>query len=365
MTTMQANGLETALDARYYTDPELFARERDKIFHRTWQFAGHISQVERPGDYFTFELGGQNLFTIRASDGAIRTFFNVCMHRAHELVQGSGSTKLIVCPYHAWTYELDGRLRRAPNQAKVDGFDGSKICLTEAQTEVFCGFIFVNLDSDAAPMAAWFPNVEKELREYVPNIDRLKTVKINEIEERCNWKVAVENYNECYHCALCHPTFSKGVVDPKSYNVTPRDHCLRHTTVAANLDRLTYPIDPDANAHATDYSSWFLWPMFSFQVYPGNVLNTYWWRPRSVGHTAVYRGWHTEDGVSHDSVLDLAQQDLDTTVAEDLKLVESVQRGLGSLGYRPGPLIIDRDQGVNSEHSIQALKHWTLEALEG
>ena len=365
MTTMQANGLERALDARYYTDPELFARERDKIFHRTWQFAGHVSQIERPGDYFTFELGGQNLFTIRASDGAVRTFFNVCMHRAHELVQGSGSTKLIVCPYHAWTYELDGRLRRAPNQAKVDGFDGSKICLTEAQTEIFCGFIFVNLDSDAAPMAAWFPNVEKELREYVPNIDRLKTVKINEIEERCNWKVAVENYNECYHCALCHPTFSKGVVDPKSYNVTPRDHCLRHTTVAANLDRLTYPIDPDANAHATDYSSWFLWPMFSFQVYPGNVLNTYWWRPRSVGHTAVYRGWHTEDGVRHDSVLDLAQQDLDTTVAEDLKLVESVQRGLGSLGYRPGPLIIDRDQGVNSEHSIQALKHWTLEALEG
>jgi phenylpropionate dioxygenase-like ring-hydroxylating dioxygenase large terminal subunit len=365
MTTMQANGLERALDARYYTDQALFARERERIFHRTWQFAGHASQIEGPGDYFTFEVSGQNLFTIRSADGSVRTFFNVCMHRAHELVQGSGSTKLIVCPYHAWTYELDGRLRRAPNQAKVDGFDGSKICLTEARTEVFCGFIFVNLDPDAAPMAEWFPNVKAELRDYVPDIDRLKTVKINEVEEQCNWKVAVENYNECYHCALCHPTFTKGVVDAKTYNVTPRDHCLRHTTVAANLDRLTYPVDPHANAHATDYSSWFLWPMFSFQVYPGNVLNTYWWRPHGVGRTTMYRGWHAEDGARIDTVLDLAQQDLDTTVAEDIKLVESVQRGLGSRGYKPGPLIIDRDQGVNSEHSIQALKHWTLEALEG
>ena len=363
MTTMQANGLERALDARYYTDPQMFAREHERIFHRTWQFAGHVSQIENIGDYFAFEICGQSLFAIRGADGSVRTFYNVCMHRAHELVRGAGSTRLISCPYHAWTYELDGHLRRAPNQSKVDGFEEAKICLTKVKTEVFCGFIFVNLDPDAAPMGEWFPDVEEQLRAYVPNIDRLKTIKINEVEERCNWKVAVENYSECYHCALCHPTFVKGVVDPKSYNIMPQGHCLRHTTVAANLDRLTYPIDPDANEHATDYSSWFLWPMFSFQVYPGNVLNTYWWRPRSVGETTMYRGWHTEGGVSSDAIEALAQQDLDTTVAEDIKLVESVQRGLGSLGYRPGPLVIDRDYGVNSEHSIRALKEWTLEAM--
>jgi len=368
MTTMHsnsANGLERALEARYYTDPDLFEREKSRIFYRTWQFAGHISQLEKPGDYFTFEICGQNLFVLCGSDGDVRCFYNVCMHRAHELVRGTGSAKVIVCPYHAWTYELDGRLRRAPNQSQVDGFDATTICLTEVKTEIFCGFIFVNLDPDAAPMAEWFPDVEDQLRAYVPDIDRLKTIKVNEVEERCNWKVAVENYSECYHCALCHPTFSKGVVDPKNYNIMPQGHCLRHTTVAANLDRLTYPVDPDANEHATDYSSWFLWPMFSFQVYPGNVLNTYWWRPQGVGATSMYRGWHTKDGVPSEAIAQLAQQDLDTTVAEDIVLVESVQRGLSSLGYRPGPLVIDRDFGVNSEHSIRALKHWTLEALEG
>ena len=359
----ETGGVERALDARYYTDAEMFERERARIFHRTWQYAGHVSSLEKPGDYFTFEICGQNLFAIRDREGAVRVFHNVCMHRAHELLKGEGSAKIIACPYHAWTYELDGRLRRAPNQSKVEGFDASKICLSEVRMEVFCGFIFVNLDPNAAPMADWFPNVEEELRSYVPQIDELKPVKVNEVEERCNWKVAVENYSECYHCALCHPTFVKGVVDPDTYNIMPQGHCLRHTTVAANLDRLTYEIDPAANENATKYSSWFLWPMFSFQVYPGNVLNTYWWRPRGVGHTTMYRGWHTVGGVHSDAILGLAQQDLDTTVAEDIKLVESVQRGLTSLGYRPGPLVIDPDFGVNSEHSIRALKQWTLEAL--
>ena len=173
----ETGGAERALDASYYTDTDMFERERARIFHRTWQYAGHVSELEKQGDYFTFEICGQNLFAIRDGEGAVRTFHNVCMHRAHELLKGQGSTRLIACPYHAWTYELDGRLRRAPNQSKVEGFDASRICLTEVRTELFCGFIFVNLDAEAAPMADWFPNVEQELRSYVPQIDDLKPVR--------------------------------------------------------------------------------------------------------------------------------------------------------------------------------------------
>ena len=92
-----------SLDARYYTDPEVFRLESDGMFKRTWQFAGHVSQVGNVGDYFTFSIGGENLFCIRSKDGTINAFYNVCQHRAHELVRGEGNTRLVVCPYHAWT----------------------------------------------------------------------------------------------------------------------------------------------------------------------------------------------------------------------------------------------------------------------
>lgn len=353
-----------ALAPHYYLDAAVFAREKERIFYRTWQYAGHVSQLARAGDYFTFAVLDQPLFCLRDNAGNIRTFHNVCQHRAHELLQGSGNKKTLVCPYHAWCYDLDGRLKRAPNADKVPGFDPQAICLTEVRTENFCGFLFVNLDTDAAPMHEWYPEAENELRAFVPQIDSLQPVAWFEVHEACNWKVSVENYSECYHCRLNHPTFANGVIKPDTYNIMPQGHCLRHTTECANLDRMTYPIDVAANPHAGDYSSWFLWPGMSFQVYPGNVLNTYYWRPLDVGNVAVYRGWYTVDGEQSTVIDSLAQQDLETTVAEDIRLVESVQRGLASKGYRPGPLVVDPAWGVNSEHSLRALHDWLLTALE-
>jgi phenylpropionate dioxygenase-like ring-hydroxylating dioxygenase large terminal subunit len=235
--------------------------------------------------------------------------------------------------------------------------------LTQVHTEVFAGFVFVNLDPEARPMASWYPDAEEQLRAYVPDIEALCPVAWLPVEEDCNWKVSVENYSECYHCGINHPTFAKGVVDPKRYDIRPQGYCLRHQTRAVNLEAMTYPVDPTANAHALDYSSWFLWPGFSFQVYPGNLLNTYHWQPTGAETVTVHRGWYTADGVDSEVVSRLARQDLDTTVAEDLRLVNSVQRGLHSRGYRPGPLLIDPDFGVNSEHSLSALKDWLMEAL--
>ena len=111
-----------SLDGRYYTDPEIFAQECDGVLARTWQFAGHVSDLAAPGDYIVFEIAGESLFTIRGHDGALRTFYNVCQHRAHRLLQGQGHTKVVVCPYHAWTYELTGGLRSGPNIKAVPGF---------------------------------------------------------------------------------------------------------------------------------------------------------------------------------------------------------------------------------------------------
>jgi phenylpropionate dioxygenase-like ring-hydroxylating dioxygenase large terminal subunit len=196
------------LDARYYTDPQVFRIEQEGLLSRTWQFAGHVSQVEKPGDYFTFEIAGQSLFCIRGKDGALRAFYNVCQHRAHELVSGEGNAKLLVCPYHAWSYELTGELRSGPNIRAVSGFDKARICLTPVRVENVHGFIFANLDAGAKPMDDWFPGMREELAAYVPQIDRLKPLEWVEIPESCNWKVSVENYSECYHCSLNHPTFA-------------------------------------------------------------------------------------------------------------------------------------------------------------
>ncbi|ESY33145.1 (2Fe-2S)-binding protein [Mesorhizobium sp. LNJC384A00] len=353
-----------SLEARYYTDPTIFAKEEDGLLSRTWQFAGHSSLVEKPGDYFTFELAGQSLFCIRDRDSQVRAFYNVCQHRAHELVRGSGNARLLVCPYHAWTYELTGKLRGGPNVNAVPGFDRNDICLTSVKVELFCGFVFVNLDPDAKPMDEWFPKVRQDLTEFVPHIDQLKPLEWVEIPESCNWKVSIENYSECYHCALNHKTFATGVIKPETYDIQPQGYCLRHTTECQNLDRMSYPIDLNANARAGEYSSWFLWPTFSFQVYPGNILNTYNWRIKNVDEVVVWRGWYTIDGAESDIIRKLAIQDRATTVEEDIHIVEAVQRGLHSRGYKPGPLVIDPKCGVNSEHSVRMLQQWMREAVD-
>ena len=161
-----------SLDARYYTDPAVYEVEKHGLLARSWQFAGHASQLENPGDYFAFDLAGESLFCIKGRDGEIRTFYNVCRHRAHQLVEGHGTTRLVVCPYHAWTYELTGELRAGRNLEAVEGFDRSSICLTGVRTEVFLDFVFVNLDVDARPMDDWFPGVRAELENFVPQLGR-------------------------------------------------------------------------------------------------------------------------------------------------------------------------------------------------
>ena len=154
------------------------------------------------------------------------------------------------------------------------------------------------------------------------------------------------------------------MVKPETYDIQPQGKCLRHTTECQNLENMTYDVNSGL-AHQYEYSSWFLWPMFSFQVYPGNVLNTYHWRAIDAGHVVVWRGWYSVGGIDDEKVRKLAQQDRATTVEEDIHLVESVQRGLGSRGYRPGPLVIDPCGGVNSEHPVMHLQKWMRDAIDG
>ncbi len=365
MTVDSALAPVRTLETRYYTDPQIFDLEKKKLFTSTWQFAGHASQISARGDFFRFDLAGENLFCVRGHDGTVRTFYNVCQHRAHEVVTtNTGTVDVFICPYHSWSYELDGQLNNAPNIGVLRGVRKADIRLSKVRTQLFLGFIFVNLDPDSPDMDQLYPGLREGLTDHVPHIEDLQPLEYVEIDEACNWKVSVENYNECYHCVANHPTFVNGVVNAKSYNVHQDHHTLQHTTESQNLERMSYPIDASANEFATRYKSWFLWPMFSFQVYPGNVLNTYHWRPIAVDRVVMYRGWYTVGGAESDVIRGLATQDRATTVEEDIHLVESVQRGLGSRGYTAGPLVLDPNEGLRSEHPIAALHTWYRAAID-
>lgn len=352
---------QRVMDPSVYLDPEVFAGELRTVLSSTWQYACHVSELEKPGSFTAFEVADESLFALRGADGRVRTFYNVCMHRGHRLVDGSGVRKKLVCPYHAWTYRLDGRLHHAPYAAGRAGFHPEEICLTEVSTEDLHGFLFVNLDRDPPSMESTYPGIREGLGEFLPSIERMRPIERRWFTTRSNWKIAIENYNECYHCRTAHPSFSRGVVLPESYTIRPVGKSLQHR--AESSPSRYYEIDYQASPHAAEYRSFYLWPLFSFQIYPGPLLNTFCWRPESVNRTTFFREWFSLDGEEAPVVHKVAAEDARTTVAEDLALMGSVQKGLASRGYRPGPLVIDPQMGLNSEHTVAAIKAWYREAM--
>ena len=204
------------LPARYYTDAGIFEAEKPAIFYRTWHYAGHVSQVAEPGQFFTTRIHEQNVFVARGRDGELRAFFNVCAHRGHELLQGAGKKNVITCPYHAWAYDFDGRLVNARNSENVAGFDKCDFSLKPVRVEVFCGLVLINLDPDARPFAEQMAGLEDEIRQYLPRVDELGFAQRDTYQVDANWKVLVDNFLECYHCAPAHKDFVD-LVDMESY----------------------------------------------------------------------------------------------------------------------------------------------------
>ncbi len=357
--------LTRGLHPRYYTQASIFEQEKERIFFSNWLYVCHQSQVADAGDFFTLTLIDQSVVIMRGQDGVLRGFYNVCPHRAHELFEAeTGNKKAIVCPYHAWVFDTDGALRSARGSEQVAGFDASQVCISQFQVEVFCGFVFINLDPDAPSMAAQYPNVEAGIRELAPDIDSLVYTYHHEKHLHANWKIAVENYNECYHCPGVHQTFSSGVVDPKSYRITPATNCLLHTATSQPRGKQAYELDPD-DPNATKYASFFLWPTFSVQIYPGGVVNTYHWFPIDVENTVVHRSWFFDSAEPTPEQAAIIELDRTTTFAEDLTIIDSVQRGMRNRGYTPGPLILD-PSGVattRSENTAHELKKLLLDAL--
>ena len=213
----------TALLPRLYTDERLLEAEQRLIFERTWQLAGHVSQVPRPGSYLTASAGDQPVLVVRDEQNELRAYRNVCRHRASRLLSDSGQCKgAIRCRYHGWTYRFDGTLIGVPEGMSFgERLDKGSLGLFPVRIEEFCGLVFVNLDPDAAPLAELVDGLAARLAPY--RIPTLEPFGPGGDGQPANWKVVAENYMEGYHIPIAHPGLMR-MLDYKHYDVEVHDN---------------------------------------------------------------------------------------------------------------------------------------------
>ena len=350
------------LPSRLYLDESIYEQEKQKIFYCNWHYAGHLSQLSKSGDYLTASVADESIFIVRDQDDTLRGFYNVCRHRAHQLLEGSGNTRNIVCPYHAWSYALDGELRHARNSEKVPGFDKSEFCLQPVRVDTLCDFVFFNLDPDAESLDSHAPGLAQDIQERVPELGNLHVVDSVSLGSAiaANWKVVVDNFVECYHCAPGHPDFVS-LFDMSSYQLDTYSNWSRQLGPKTQPKNTAYPFDSEAPIQSGAF--WYLWPTTTINILPGvpnlNVLSIL-----PLGHRKTSFTGH-QYALEIDQNYDMRQQYLNDILApEDISLCESAQRGLKSRSYDQGRFIVDPDSSGIAEHGAHQFHRLVLSALE-
>jgi len=349
------------LPGYYYYDEGIFEREKSSIFYHSWLYAGHVCLLDKPGKFVVRDIGDQSVLIVRHQDGQLRGFHNVCQHRAHRLLEGEGELRAnIVCPYHNWTYQLSGELKHARGTEQLEYFDAASVCLQRVNIEVFHGFVFYNFDHDAQPMSTQFAALGDELRSFSPNAPSLRRAYRREYPIKANWKVSVENFDECYHCPIQHKALMAGGLDVNSYRIEVKDNYHAHYSRDVGPQQ-AYAYDPDVQGRGEELGAWFLWPNLSFEVYPGGYLNVFYHHPIGPEETVQIFEWYfdTEELTDEQrSIIDF----MSTVRDEDVPIVQSVQRGLHSMGYRQGQFVINPQSDV-SEHAVHDFQARVLRAL--
>jgi choline monooxygenase len=333
------------LPAEWYTDPERFERERERIFAASWNHVGRVDQLAKAGDFLTGRVGEVPVVVVRDEVGALRANANGCGHRGSELLlEKGGNRRTLQCHYHAWTWGLDGTLRAAPHCQEQAGFNKADFPLTALGVETFGPFIFVNPGPASCSFADTLGRLPEIVRSAGTDIDALKFRERREYPIRANWKVVVENFLECYHCAVSHPGFAD-LIDLDKYQVIPYERCSvqRGPLKAGPRARRDAGFGPDGGREGI-YT--YLWPNFMLNIYPGagNASTNLIIPIDEHRCLAVYEFFFAE-GLPEEEQRAMVDF-IDQVQREDIIIVESVQRGLRSGFYTQGQLILSRENGI-------------------
>ena len=349
----------STLHANCYTDEKYLEVERHAIFQKTWQWACHEEKLREAGDYYVTDIAGQSILLLRNTAGKLRAFYNVCQHRAHELLQGEGKTKMIVCPYHSWCYDLDGELRAARHTEHIEEFNQGEICLNQVQVEEFCGFIYVNLDPYADPLADQSGDLSKEISEFAPDVNDLTFAHRLTFDIKSNWKNVVDNFLECYHCPIAHKDFCS-LLQFETYKVTTHGIYSSHMAKGGNADNTAYNVE---GATVDDHAVWWLWPNTCLMRYPGRgnflVLNII---PVGLNHTIETYDFFFETAEPSPQEIEAINYINDVLQQEDIDLVESVQRGMETPAFEFGRVVYDPSESGLSEHAVHHFHGLMLDA---
>ena len=360
--------LSYTLPAHYYFDPEIFEREREAIWFKSWQCAGYLADLKDPGSYITAEILDQKIFIVRAKDGGLRGFYNVCMHRGHTLLEGKGQLRMITCPFHAWTYDLDGNLKAAGNSENVAGFDHGDFCLPEVRVETLAHMVFVNLDPDARPFHDMVGELEQEYRAAIPRFDELHHVRRDTYTIDANWKFVFDQV-ECYHCPTIHPQaligkhIQRRTSVPHEYfssHVNPGDH----DTVVNRPESMPYVFS--ANDELQDTHVWWLWPNMYFQSSQGrpnvSIIRAV---PLSVESSFLTMDHFTLNDPPSKVELAAMNNFRDVGFPQDIRAMELQQVGVHARGYREGRLMVDKERTWQSEHIVHLFDNLVWTSLNG
>ena len=348
-----------SISTRCYTDPRFLAIEQEQIFRRSWQYLCHEEKLREPGSYITMNVAGQPIVTVRNREGELKAYYNVCQHRGHELLSGEGQIKRITCPYHAWTYDLNGALVTAPRSEHLENFNQQAICLNQVSVEVFCHLIFVNLDSTAEALVTQSGELANEIAQYAPDLANLTFATRLTYSIQANWKTVADNFLECYHCPVAHKGFSS-MIDMDTYKVRTHDIYSSHMAKAKVGENSAYNI---ADATVTDHAVWFLWPNITLMRYPGRG-NFMVWRfyPVSAEETYEEFDFFFETAEPDDTEKEALRFIDEVLQPEDIGLVESVQRGMNTPAFNSGRYMVDIEGSGASEHAVHHFHGLVLEA---
>ncbi|HFQ92715.1 MAG TPA: aromatic ring-hydroxylating dioxygenase subunit alpha [Anaerolineae bacterium] len=341
--TRSALGMST-LPGRYFVDTAVFQQEWKRIFYRNWLCLGREAQIREPGQFVTVQAGEENLILVRDEAGEARAFYNVCRHRGTQICQGAGQvSRSLQCPYHAWTYGLDGRLLGAPTMQDVPDFDREQYPLKSVATAVWEGFLFVNLAAEPEPFAQAYAPILRKFSQW--QMSRLEQTRQIIYDVAANWKIIFHNYSECYHCPGVHPRLNELTPYRNASNDLDEGAILGGPMQLAQAGSMTMSGRLCA-APLADFSGdarqlvWYytLFPTMFLSLFPDYAM-THRLEPMAPDRTRVICEWFFAPEAARQS--NFNPQDAidfwDMTNREDWQVCEWTQAGVQSRAYTPGP----------------------------